>query len=238
MPDQVLDSAYTSWRNSRAPEDLHRVVQHLQPTIRYSLASVGALDDPVVFSKALLHTAQAVEKFDPSQPGAASLPTYVSSQLRQISRDARASRSIVKMPERIQLDAYKLSKARKAYADQHGRDPDTLELADFTGMPVKRIEKVNRFSFALPTEEQAGDLAASEGPDYEREALDYVYHDADHTDRRILEMKTGYGGNPQLSPQAIALAMNLTPSQLSRRSMRLADKINRIRNSLGRINYA
>lgn len=235
MPDIALENAYDTWKTSRSPEDLHQVVKALEPTIRYSLASVNALEDPVVRAKAILHTTEAVSKFDPTKPGSASLPTYVSSQLRQLSRAARQSRAIVRMPERIQLDAHKLSQARKEYSDKYGRDPDSLELADFSGIPLKRIEKINRFSYALPAEEQAGDIAGGEEPDWEREAMEYVYHDADHTDRRILELKTGYGGNPTMSPQEIAVKLNLTPSQLSRRSARLAWKINQLRNSLTKI---
>lgn len=230
-------SAYSTWQTTRLPEHMHAVVKSLEPTIRYSLASVNALEDPVVRSKAVLHTAQAIEKYNPAQEGAASLPTFVSSQLRQLSRAARQSKSIVKMPERIQLDAMKINHARAEYADKHGREPDVVELADFSGIPAKRIEKVGKFSYALPTEAQVGGVegVAGEGPDFENEALRYVHHDADHTDRMIIEMKTGFGGRPQLSPQEIGLKLNLTPSQLSRRSARLAAKINSIHQSLTKI---
>ena len=69
-------------------------------------------------------------------------------------------------------------------------------------------------------------------PDFDLEALEYVFHDSDHVDRRILEMKLGYAGHPTLPPKAIAAALKLSPTQLSRRSARLSMRINNIASAL------
>jgi hypothetical protein len=229
MPSET-EQLYEAYRQKPGPDTLHAVVRTLKPTIQYSLGAVGALGDPLLEAKANLHAATAVERYDPAH--GAALPTFVASSLRQLARDSRLSRSPVNLPDRVQLDAYTLHRATSAFVDQHGREPDTLELADATGLPVKRITKLRGFQKTVPSESQVGDVG-QEGPDWDREALEYAYHDSDHTDRRILEMKTGYGGHPVLSPKETALRLKLTPSQLSRRSARLTARINKIRAALG-----
>lgn len=208
---------------------MSRVVKGLEPTISYTLASVNAHDDPVVRAKAMLIAADAVDSFDPKF--GAGLPTHVSAQLRQLNRIAKQNRSPVRIPERVQLDAFRLSQARKRFADEKGREPDIQELSDYVNLSIKRLEKIQKYQLAVPSEEAMGE-SAQEMTDYESEAVRYVHQDADHTDRRILEFKTGYGGTPVMDPKAIALKLNLTPSQLSRRSMRLTNQINELRTAL------
>ena len=230
-----LNTLYGAYQANPTPESLHSVVKALEPTIGYSLASVNASNDPVVRAKASLYAGEAIKKFNPADPDAASLPTFVASHLRQLSRTSRASRSPVSIPERIQLDAYKLDQAKKKFTDRTGREPDMVELADEVKLPIKRIEKIHRYQFSVPSEVSLGGDINEEGPDFDKDAVEYVYHDADYTDRKILEMKTGFGGNPTMIPRDIAIKLNLTPTQLSRRSMRLTDRINKIRDGLTKI---
>lgn len=232
MADPDIHTVYAAYKAQPTPDTLHAVVKHLEPTIRYSLGAVGAGNDPLVHGKAALFAANAVEQYDPT--AGASLPTFVASHLRQLSRTARQSRAPVKIPDRVQLDAFKLKQSRDKFSDEHGREPDMGELADYTGMPIKRLEKINRYQFSIPSESQVGDLE-QEGPDFDRESLEYIYHDSDHTDRRILELRTGFGGSTPLEPKDIALKLNLTPTQLARRSMRLTSRINDLRSSLEKI---
>ncbi len=229
MADLDIDQLYSAYSTDPSPDNLSKVVRALEPTINYNLGSMGADRDPFVRAKAMSYAADAVKKFSPT--GGAGLPTFLSSQLRQLTRTVRQSRSPVRIPERIQIEAMKLNHARKSFFDEHNREPDTLELADFTGVPVKRIEKIRKYQVAVPSEEAMGETE-QEGPDFQREALEYVYHDSDHVDRRVMELKMGYAGHPVMQPKDIGVALGLTPTQLSRRSARLAMRINNIVNSL------
>jgi len=224
-----IDQAYAAYQADPSPDNLTQVVKGLRPTIDYGLAQHGAAQDPLLRAKAMSFAVDAVQKFNPTM--GASLPTFLSSQLRQLSRAARQSRSPVRIPERMSIEAMKLNHARKAYFDEHGREPDTLELADFTGTPIKRIEKIRQYQVAVPSESAMGEQPDS-APDFDREALEYVYHDSDHLDRRVMEMKMGYAGHPVAEPKAIAVALNLSPTQLSRRSARLAMRIKSIADTL------
>jgi DNA-directed RNA polymerase specialized sigma subunit len=209
------------------------VVKTLKPTINYALASYNAADDPFLRSQAEVYTAKAIKKYDPSF--GANLSTHVSNQLKQLSRAARMSKSPVSMPDRAQLDAYQLHVARKSYEDEHGREPDAVELADYSGLPLKRIEKIGQMQISTPSESGFGGDLEQGKADLTPDALEYVHHDSDHIDRRIMELKTGYGGHKPLSPQEVCAKLRLTPSQLSRRSQRLAYRIQKIQASLENI---
>ncbi len=224
-------TSYTAYKAAPSQDSLRAVVDNLRPTIEYTLAGLNVSRDPVMRSKASLAAAEAIPKFDLN--AGVQLPTFISSQLRALTRDARQSRLPVKLPDRAILDSYKLNMTLKRFEDAHGREPDTLELADASGLSVRRIEKVRRYQVSVPTEGAMGDMNA-EMPDLDREALDYVMADADHTDRKILEHKTGYGGAAIIPANVLAERLRLTPSQLSRRSARLTLRINEIRDMLNK----
>lgn len=212
-----------------------QVVKALQPHIDYSVQSIGAHGDPYVRTMANVLAAKAVKNYNPEMPGAAGLHTHVKNQLQQLTRINRRSRSVLQVPERSQMDAFALAKARRTFEDQHGREPDTGELADHSGFSIKRIERVTRQTRPTPGEAAFETDHEKDATDFTPEAVDYVYHDADHVDRKILEHKIGFGGAELLPPHVVAQKLGLTPSQLSRRSARLSLKINELEQSLRKL---
>jgi len=226
----IVEDGYNNYVIDPTPENLSVVVNSLKPTIDYQLASLGANSDPVMKNKAMLYTARAVKDFDPER---SSLPTFVSSQLRRLSRDRRNSLSPVRVPERVQLEAFGLHRSELEYIDKHQREPTVAELADFSNMSVKKVTDVRNAMVAVPTEEAFGEQMENAVPDYLSEATDYIYADSDYIDRKIIELKTGYGGTQtMLKATEIATKLNVSPSQISRRSMRLSKKINEIKDAL------
>ena len=206
------------------------VVDSLSPTIDHVLTSIGASGDPAMKMHARVMAAAALKKYDPA--AGAAIPTYISSQLQALRRTRRDIQSAVPIPDRVQTDSMHLRNAEQELFDALGRKPDTGELADHTGMSHKRIEKIRKAFIRTPSESDLGDASAESSNDYNDEALRYVYHDSDHTDRRIIELKTGYGGNPVTSHEEIGKALKLTPSQLSRRSTRITLRHNELADAL------
>lgn len=226
-----LDSLYESYKLDPSQDNLRAVVDMLQPTINYSVNSINSGTDALIKNKAKILAAEAVRKYDP-QFGAA-LPTWVSGQLMQLRRFKRSVGQPVQVPERIQLDAYALHRAEQSFIDKHDREPDLHELADAANMPVRRIQKVRNSFRATPSEAGLGDTTAGIATDFSDEAVDYVYRDADRIDRKIIEMKTGYGGKyPHMEPKHIAIRLGLSPSQLTRRSTKLTLRIQDIERDL------
>lgn len=231
VPDTV-ESAYAAYQANPSQESLRGVVDKLRPTIDYQLSSLGVANDPVMRTKATVYTAEAIPKYDAK---VSTLPTFVSSQLRQLTRDRRLMSTPIKIPERAQLDAFNLHRKEQEYIDMYGREPDSQELSDFTGMSIDKISKVRDTMVSVPAESALGDASGHTGPDFLEEATKYVHADADHTDRLILELKTGYGRGKSfqtLKANEIAAKLNISPSQVSRRIVRLVNKIEDIREAL------
>jgi len=231
VPD-TLESAYTAYQADPSQGNLHTVVTKLRPTIDYQLSSLGVSNDPVMRTKATVYAAKAIPKFDPS---VSSLPTFVSSQLKQLTRDRRLMSTPLKIPERAQLDAFHLHRKEQEYIDKYGKEPDAQELSDHVGIPIDRISKIRDTMMAVPSETAMGEATTHTGPDFLMEATKYVHADADYVDRRILELKTGYGMGKSfkhLRANEIAQKLNISPSQVSRRIVRLTNKIEEIREAL------
>lgn len=236
MATDVINALYNTYSSAPGPATLTPLVNALEPSINYAVTSIGAANDNLIKHKARIIAGQAIEKYRPD--AGANLPTWVSSQLMQLRRFRRETQMPIKVPERTQLDAYSILNKERDFIDEHDREPDVEELADYSGIPVKRIEKVRRSFRKMPSEgaiEAAGGLT-QHNTDYANEALGYVYKDADRVDRAIVEMKTGYGGKyDPMQPKDIAIKLGLTPSQLTRRSTKLFLKMQKYESALANI---
>jgi DNA-directed RNA polymerase specialized sigma subunit len=230
---------YDKWKLEPTEDNMVDVIRDITPTINHVLTSIGSGGDKHLRSKARALAAGAIQTYDPTK--GAQLHTWVSRQLLPLRRARRFSDTAAHVPEGIQLDAMTLMQAEQKFIDEHDREPDLLELADASRMPVTRIATIRKSFRPIPAEgaftNETGDtnIPGSTGPAYSDEAMDYVYRDADYIDRKILEMKTGYGGSEILSPKDAAARLHLTPTQLSRRSAKIALQIQEIESALQQV---
>lgn len=214
---------YDYWRTEPTQENLRAVVDSLQPSIDGFLRSIGADSDPYLKAEARVLAAGAVQKYSPLH--GTQLKTFVSGQLQPLRRTKRESQGAIRLPERVQLDAWALQRAENEFMDQHNREPDLEELSDWAKMPVRRIRKVRQQLRPTASETQLEQAVPGQTVDYSDEAAEYVYRDADYIDRKIMEWKIGYGGSKTLNPSEIATKLKISPAQLSRRSAKLSLKI-------------
>lgn len=210
--------AWLAYQDNPTSSTLRAVVDSLHPLIASQAAAHGGAESPHIRHKARLMAADAVRTFDPAS--GAKLTTWVQSNLRGLSRYRRESGGPVKIPERAQLDAWHIEKARRQYFDEHGDEPDTRQLADASGMPVKRITEVIAMTRPIAAESEFYGVQQSVA-DNLGEALDYVYSQADKIDRAIIDHTMGYGGKPVLQKQQIAAKLNVSPALITRRSERI-----------------
>lgn len=228
-------SPYERWVADPSQDNLYKATQSLKPTIDSVLASMGAAGNPQLLAKAKVVAAKAIQKYDPS--AGASLPTYVTNQLRQLARDKRKSDSPIPMPDGVQLDAYAIYKAETELEDELGRDPSVEEIADRCHLSVKRIGDVRTKMRAVSNEgafeSEDGETGLQGKPsDFSQEATEYIYNESDLTDKKIIEYTLGYGGAEQLDNKALMAKLKLTPVQLSRRRARISMRIGDIMRDL------
>lgn len=224
-------SDYERYRLDPSKANLARVTRSLQPTIDSILASYGDKSNPHLQSRAKVVAAKAIKSYKPE--AGSSLATWVSSQLRQLTRDVRKSNNVLSIPEGIQLDSYALYRAEKEFEEEHDREPTIKELADLAKLSQKRIKQIRKKMKAIASDsattgEDGAELVQNGEVDYSKEALDYVYNDSDTVDQKLLEYTVGYGGETPLNNKLIMQKLRLTPVQLSRRKMRLSIRIRNI----------
>ncbi len=225
--------SYSTWQATGSPDDLHATVSALHPVLQRSVASIGAAGDQSVMAKAKLLAAGAVKSY--STDHGANLPTWVAHQLTPLRRFKRLGDQTLAVPERMQLDALNIEKARRVFVDKFQRDPDQIELSDAAQLSQKRIREVRKSQFVMP-----GDNSMEGGtsplnthlPDYTDEALDYIYQQGDAVDRAIMEGKMGYNGAQTLSTGDLLRKTKLSPFQLTRRAAALAMRTQKIMDGL------
>lgn len=246
--DQNIEQTYIEWRLSPSTQNLRKVITALKPTINYALASYQGKDDPFIETQAKILAAKAVKTYDPSYN--VTLPTYLTSKMRKLTRIVRESKSPIKIPERTIYDIAALKEAEADLLEKNGgREPDVQQLADYMGVPIDKIEKTRNkmvkqlsessyFTNSINSEESdAPDSLDSLKSDqnqsaYLKEALNYAYNSSDYREKKILEWTCGYGGAKILTPKQIADKLGISESQVSRLTAKLALKVSKNLNAL------
>ena len=239
----TADDAYQLYKSDPSKKNLSTVLKSLNSTINYSLVSNNAISDPLLASRAKLIAAKAIKSFDPGYK--VSLPTYVSSQLRKMTRIARDTRNAVKIPERYIYDSQNLNRVESELASELGRDPTLTELADASNLSIKKIADIRKQQLKQVSESQRFDNAANDEntassleelnqtvPDFLDEAEEYVYNTLDTKQKKMFEHLTGFGGSKLLTPDQISKKFNISESQISRNSKRFAKDIEDVYNVL------
>lgn len=217
-PPSTPESIYDAWRADPTPDNLNKVVKSLDPTIGYKLSTMGIADNPQMKHQARLYAADAIRKFDPAS--GTNLRTWTQSQLQSLQRYRRESQGPVKIPDRAAIDAWTIERATRELEDELGFEPDVKQLADRSGLSVKRIGAVRKITRPVAANAQMFE-DGNEPTDFLGEALEYVYDSSDPIDRKIIEHTTGYGGAEVLSKQDIARRLGIHASQITRRSDRI-----------------
>jgi AraC-like DNA-binding protein len=221
---------YDAWRKEQSPERLHAVLQSLAPTKSAVLNSIGAGNDPVLSVEADLITSDAVRKYEPT--AGSTLPTFVSRQLQGLRRLRRQKQQVLAIPERTQLNSWAIAKGERELQDKLNREPTVEELSDHVGMSPSQIARTRRKYRMVASQAALGDLVSEEGEDRTEEALEYLYNESDTLDKKILELRMGYGGSPKLDHGATAARLSMQPYQLTRRIARIVDRLNRMQEQL------
>lgn len=227
------DELFKIYRNELDNQEyLNEIVKSLEPTINYTLSSVNATQDKVLQAQAKVIAAESVLSYDPDK--GSSLPTYVTNNLKKVHRTRRQNNSPIKIADRLHYDHYAIQNAENEFMEQYNREPTLLELADKSGVSMKKINKIKNEYTMMYTNESSfgGNSPEKKFPEYTEEAMDYIYYDADFKDKKILEHSAGYGGSQILDDAVIAEKLGMSVSQISRRRAALAAKIYEIQTEL------
>ena len=223
---------FNAYKTDPSPLNATTLLTSLNPAINRGIrAHVGANVGPTTRSHARKLTLAAVRTYDPTRSG---LRTHVINHLQGLRRIQRHQTQILKTPERVMLDRSYLDREENRLMDQSGSEPTLQELADATGLSLKRIHYVRSYRPPLPfsmLEAQAGPEGETTGggPAIEQDSdawMEVVYGDLNPVNQKILEWTLGMHNRPMLSNQAIAAKLNLSAGAISQRKNSIQKLIN------------
>ena len=210
-------------------------MNELEPTIRHAIDQyAGGNQSPVIYDRARLLAAQALETYDPKK--GASEKTHVMNQLRKLQREAPAVSDPMPMPERFRFDQAKIRRVMEEIEQEDGREALPEEIQLRTGLTKKRLKRVmdrmaarisqSEYEQTDAEEDDAIDLQVSERTPWD-EWVDAAYNDLSERDKLIFRYRTGYDDAPVLDTNEIARRLNISPQVVSQRSRAIQNKLDK-----------
>lgn len=224
-----MDVEYKNWLENPTQDNLNKVVEAAAPIITSEIHRYAG-PKTLLRGRAKLLAAKAIRTFNPAK--GASLRTWVVGQMMPLNRYSHQLKP-VRVAEDASRQAAELNSMRNKLSQQLGRQPTEEELADDTGINVRRIRKLESqvkpvmMEGAFDTAEDddtsyAPALYTSSGMDLASES---VYDSLDRRDRAIYDLKTGLHGKRPLSNADIATRLGLTPSAISQISDNISSRV-------------
>ena len=222
-----LDDAYQFWKKNPDAGNMRRLLDVARPVIDKAITSYAG-GDPSFKGHAKKLAIDAFRTFSPTK--GAKLRTHLLIRLQPLRRAYTKRLSPLAVPERVQLDKMRIDQTEQAFTQLHGREPSDAELAEETGLSLKRISHVKAFAGGSLSEgrmviEGEQMLPGSNVVTPEDIVVEFVHHDLDPVDKKILEWKTGLYGKRRLTTGEIARRLKITPSAVSQRAAKIALKL-------------
>jgi hypothetical protein len=233
MPTSLLEEdmlePYTAWKAAPGPASNSVMLKALRPTIDSAIRTYVGEPNPLIASRARLLTLKGLASYDDSR---GKLKTHTFNQLQGLKRANRQQTTILKVPERIQLDQNQLNSAIQELSATLGREPTDAQLSDFTGFSPARIAKVRRYKSGI-SEGYLADLEAKQvgfsGGSARLPSIipvksfwqDIVYDEMDDYHKKIMELALGLNGRRAISNAAIAAKLGKSPGAISQAKARI-----------------
>lgn len=226
---------YNAWKQAETPETTTKLLQTVMPSIDKAISAHVGQGNPNLRSRAKLMSLTALRSYDPAK---ARIGTHLMNQLQGLKRVHRQQQQIISVPERIALEHGQLVGAENELRDRLGRDPSTAELADYSGISMKRLRKVRRYhtpmaegtfaAMGLENDEQTETPSVRQSPTGHWAEL--VYQDLDSANQLIMEHSLGLHGKRVLPNHVLANKLGISPGAVSQRKALIQQRLNEQQN--------
>ena len=189
------------------------------------------IPNSAIESQAKILTLKAFETYDPLK---SQLNTHVTNHLKHLQRYVLEYQNIGKIPEHRGLAIGKYQTVFDNLKEDLGREPTDMELADNLGwstMEIGRMQSELRKDLMMNTlgdEEDLTDFfdfSFNNDSGVDKEALQYVYFDADYQGKKILERFFGMHGHQQKNVSEIAQELGISEYYVRTKAKELAKEI-------------
>lgn len=234
--EEARTGAFDAWNKEQTPANTSALLSSLQPAIRKSVMKYIGTDDPVSMAQAKRLVIDALPRYDSRQ---AQIETFIDRQIQPIMRWHSRRKSTVKMPDKMKMYAASIGNATRELEREFGRPPSSRQIADYTGLPLNKIEQVRKadkmlltgsYEFGSGDDEDVVTVEDQAVIDDQASAnawLQYVHDDLSPIDQAILEHTTGLNGADVLSNTALAKKLKLSPGAISQRKARIQALLDR-----------
>jgi len=222
-----IAGAYSAWQANNDNKTRGQLLKATQPIIDRAIYSyAGAKPSPHIKGQAKLLALDAFGSYNPQQ---GTMRTHLLSRLRRLQRVSAQANQAITIPERIAIDRGNLNNVESQLTADLGREPSDAEIADRSGLSLKRIGHIRGAKSAV----NSGSILDTEGDVYSPASnipgastaadawQDMVYHDLNATDQTIMEYTLGLRGAATLSNSALAEKLNLSPGAVSQRKAKI-----------------
>ena len=218
---------YQQWQKYKSPQTRKALLHKVQPVVDTAIRNYAGntQGSPATRSQAKLLAMDAIESYDPAR---ATLRTHLLSNLQRLRRYSAQQQQLVSMPERVASARYQVEETRKTLEEELGRPPSLAELADHTGLSIKKLQYVQQGGAPLTTgtlrahDQQSAPAVKMPGTDPGEDAwLEFVYDDLQPTDQIIMEYLLGMHGKNPASVSEVARKLGLSPGAISQRASRI-----------------
>lgn len=219
--------AYESWSQDQDVDTNASMLRAIEPIISKGTSMYGG-GSPLSKSRARRLAFEGLQNYDRSR---SKLQSHLLNQMKGLQRISRKQHEIVRAPERVVLDRFKLQKHDQELQDTLGRDPTDSELSNHSGFSLKRLKHIRNWQPGMTSGQLASidpNLAGGSfvGSQKSQEAwLEIVYDSLPAIDQRIMELSMGLHGGKELSNQAIAKKLKRSPGAISQRKKKIQELI-------------
>lgn len=221
-PDYM--TTFHEWKANPSPATRSSVLKAVDPIISGAIRNYGS--SPTLKGQAKLLTLKALDTYD---PGKGNLKNHLVSHLSGLQRVAAKNDQIIGIPERIAIDQSAIRHAETELENELGRAPNDMEIADHTGISLKRLGHIRNAKPGINSSrfvDEKGDIfsPASTRPDDDPNDdiwQTMVYYDLNNTDKLIMEHSLGLRGKQVLENRELARILGITPGAVSQRRSRI-----------------
>lgn len=232
-----IQISYDEWQKKQTPENMARVLKSMDYIINTEVHRYPG-PNTLLRGRAKKLAVDAVRSYNPES--GARLPSWVTTQMQQLSRYGNTLQRPVKTPEVARRQAAEINARRQELKDELGDDPTDEQIADVTGLSIRRIQSLQKMvrptvgEATFEIDDAGGDAAAYPSVDEDgdprfRESVEMTYDGLDARDKMIFDLKTGRNGQPSVDNKSIAKRLGVSAGLISQRSL---DITNRIRGTM------
>ncbi len=191
----------------------------------YKYKSNDNVNFDTIKNRATILTAKAIKNYNPKF-GTKPI-TYITNQLKPISRFVSAHTNTGKIPEeRIQkISMYK--NAVNELEEDLGREPSALEIGERIHWPLAEVERMRKeLGRDELTEDSSFEYSVIDPDDIKMsETVQWLYYELDPREQKIYEYSTGLFGSKVLSGKQTAKKMGISEALVTKVKKKIREKL-------------